>query len=196
MGCRGRSILNDEYFMKNEQEENLNNNSDCGSVNQVSTNSIAEYLEVLKIEYERDLTKRQSWQNRAGMILTVLSAICVFVLDKVKIEDILKFASEALSFIILIKILAGSCVYIFFLLSLFFSIKTIGVASLASYNIDSIEDYDLGRPQIAGSINIIHGYKTIIQTNREISKKTVAHLKKAYIFMVISVISIAIYMNC
>lgn len=36
---------------------------------------------------------------------------------------------------------------------------------------DSIEDYDLGKPQIVGSINIIHGYKTIIQTNREISKK-------------------------
>lgn len=54
---------------------------------------------------------------------------------------------------------------------------------------DSIEDYDLGKPQIVGSINIIHGYKTIIQTNREISKKkTVAHLKKAYIFMVFAVI--------
>lgn len=106
--------------MENEQEKKLENNSTHGYVNQATTNSIAEYLEVLKIEYERDLTKRQSWQNRAGMILTVLSAICVFVLDKVKISDVLKLTSETMTFIILIKILAGSCVHISFLLSLFF----------------------------------------------------------------------------
>ena len=158
-------------------------------------NSIIEYLDVLKIEYERDLSKRQSWQSRAGIILTVLSAICVFVLDKVNFSEVIKLFSAQLTFLVLIKILSGICVYIFFILSLIFSIKTIGVTPLAVFDTETITDFDLGKVNIEGAINIVHGYKKIMKTNRVISQKTVKHLKKAYIFMMIAVVSISVYIN-
>lgn len=121
---------------------------------------VSDYLDVLKTEYERDLTKWQSWQSRAGMIITVLSAICVFVLEKVKIADIRECIGQPFTSSLLLKFISGILVYIGFGVSFFYCIKTIAVKNHGVYNTDLIDESKLGKPRIQACIEIINDYHT------------------------------------
>ena len=55
----------------------------------VEDTAIVEYLEIVKSEYETERNKKQSFENRAGLIMALLGAICIFLFEKVNLRDVI-----------------------------------------------------------------------------------------------------------
>ena len=47
--------------------------------------AILEYLDAVKHEYDCEAEIKTSFENRAGVLLTLLGAVCIFLFDKVKL---------------------------------------------------------------------------------------------------------------
>lgn len=51
---------------------------------------ILDYFEIVKLEYQIEREKRQNFESRANIVITILIALFVFVFEKIKISEILK----------------------------------------------------------------------------------------------------------
>ena len=47
----------------------------------IDNTAIVEYLEIVRSEYETERNKKQSFENRAGLIMALLGAICIFLFE-------------------------------------------------------------------------------------------------------------------
>ena len=108
---------------------NNNQNTEKG-VPKIEETAILEYLDIVKNEYETERNKKQSLENRAGLIMALLGAICIFLFEKVKLNDIFSLATLPLNFLILTKILSGLTVYAGLLFTMIMIIKTIAVINI------------------------------------------------------------------
>ena len=48
----------------------------------IDNTAIVVYLEIVRSEYETERNKKQSFENRAGLIMALLGAICIFLFEK------------------------------------------------------------------------------------------------------------------
>ena len=51
---------------------------------------ILEYLEVVKSEYNNERQKKCSFESRAGISIAFTGTLCAFLLDEIKISDIIR----------------------------------------------------------------------------------------------------------
>lgn len=107
----------------------------------IEDTAILEYLDIVKSEYEIERNKKQSFENRAGLIMALLGAICIFLFEKVKLNDVFSFTTLPLNFLTLIKILSGLSVYVGFLFTMIMIIKTITVNQHNNFEVKSIDEY-------------------------------------------------------
>ena len=92
---------------------------------EVSDTPIVEYLEIVKSEYENGRNKKQSFENRAGLIMALLGAICIFLFEKVQLKEVFSLMVVPLTFLDFVKIISGVAVYIGFLFTMIMIMKTI-----------------------------------------------------------------------
>ena len=78
----------------------------------IADTAMLEYLEIFKMEYEREFNKKQSFDNRAGLILTLLGAISIFLFEHIKINEIITLIKFPISFLNIIKAFSGLTVYV------------------------------------------------------------------------------------
>jgi len=93
----------------------------------VSETSLVEYFEVVKMEYAAERIKKQSFESRAGFIITLLSAISVYLLNTVLFIDIcnyivaLPFTFFTSANVLYLPFSFGNCLFLFkFIISCIF----------------------------------------------------------------------------
>ena len=133
--------------------------------------AIPEYLEVVKSEYAIERSKKQSFENRSGLLLTLLSAVCIFYFQSVKPSEIINLISLPLTFSLMIKIISGFCIYISFILTLVAIIKTIGTKNHDNFETDGIQNQLLDESRMRALKRIIFTYQEIIHQHRITNEK-------------------------
>lgn len=173
---------------------NNNQNTEKG-VPKIEETAILEYLDIVKNEYETERNKKQSLENRAGLIMALLGAICIFLFEKVKLNDIFSLATLPLNFLILTKILSGLTVYAGLLFTMIMIIKTIAVNKHHNFEVKSINDYLLGENRLTAVCKIIFTYRDIIIQHRELNEKRAKTLRRALYGISLTFVSFIIYLS-
>lgn len=105
--------------------------------------------------------KKQSFENRAGFIMTLLGAICIFLFETVKLQDIISFMSMPLTFMELIKIISGLAVYVCFVFTMIMTILTIIVKQHNNFEVKNIDEALLAEQRLYALCRLILTYKSI-----------------------------------
>ena len=161
----------------------------------VSETAIVEYLDIVKSEYERERDKKQSFENRAGLIMALLGAICIFLFEKVQLKKIFSLMVLPLTFVDLLQIISGLTVYISFLFTLIMIIKTITVKQHDNFEVKSINESLLAEQRVVALYRIIFTYRDIIAQHRELNEKRARAFRRSLFGMSITLISIITYIT-
>lgn len=161
----------------------------------IDNTTILDCLDIMKHEYEIERNKRQSFETRSGLVITILAALCIFIFDRVSISDIFELMKGPCTFIVLIKILSGVAIYISFILSLYFVIKTINVKTYKNLNVSAIDECFMGKPRIEGALELVQAYRDIITQHRNINQTSANDLKASIYCVAAAVSTIIIYVN-
>jgi hypothetical protein len=153
----------------------------------------AECLDVVLREYEIERGKRQSFENRAGIVMAVLAALAIFVFEKIPFTGVMEQALNSPCPILK----AGSCAasYVCFLFSLLYTINTLWVRHYDNFLVENIDPEMLGRDPYYGTALLIGRYKKIIKQHRENNEKVANSLMWSMIWLGITLASIVLYIN-
>ena len=162
----------------------------------VDKTSAFECLDIMIKEYEQERSKRQSFESRSSIIITVVAALSIFVLERVHISEIFGIiSSDSLSFSQLVRIVSGTGVYLGFVLTLCFIIKTVRVEKIIALDVKQVNEKLIGKPRLEGITKLIITYREIILQHRELNEKKAQALRQAFIWLVVSIISVAVFVN-
>lgn len=176
--------------------ESTNNSQNIkNTLPKIEETAILEYLDIVKSEYETERNKKQSFENRAGLIMALLGAICIFLFEKVKLNEVFSFVTLPLNFLTLIKILSGLTVYVGFLFTMIMIIKTITVNQHNNFEVKSINDYLLGENRLNAVCKIIFTYRDIIIQHRELNEKRAKALRRSLYGVSVTFISVIIHIS-
>lgn len=162
---------------------------------EVSDTAIAEYLDIVKSEYENERNKKQSFENRAGLIMALLGAICIFLFEKVQLKEIFSLMVVPLTFLDIIKIISGLAVYISFLFTMIMIMKTIIVKQHNNFEVKSINETLLGERRIIALCKIIFTYRDIIVQHRELNEKRAQAFRKSLYGISFTLVSVIVYIT-
>lgn len=194
-----KRILQEDDEMANEVNEKNIANTEREKVLatvRIEDTCIKEYLEIVKGEYQIERSKRQSFESRAAIIITILTALSVFVFKNIQIKDIFVLMQQKqCSFWELIQIVMAIVAYGGFIIALFYALKTINVRNYKNFNVAAVNERKMGKPTIEGCIELVKTYKDIIIDHREENEKKAQYLKKAYTAIFASIIAIIVYVN-
>lgn len=161
----------------------------------IDETSALDCLDVMKQEYERERSKRQSFETRAGLIITILAALCIFIFDRVNISYIIHLMTAPCSFLIFARILSGGTIYISFILSLHFVVKTVKVKEYCNLDVLAINEYFMGKPRIQGVIELTNAYRKITAQHRSVNNINAQFLQRSIFWVSIAILAIIIYIN-
>lgn len=150
---------------------------------------ISEYLEVVQKEYEYERDKKQSFENRSGLILTLVGGIVIFLVEKVRIKDL--FIGSYLTIAQLVAIVIYGCfIYTFFQLYKVMKIEKHDTLGISEINCDLMEE-----DRVNGVARIILTYKDVIKAHRRLNNKRAKAFNKALIGLIVSAILVSLYIN-
>lgn len=161
----------------------------------IDNTAIVEYLEIVRSEYETERNKKQSFENRAGLIMALLGAICIFLFEKVKLQDIISLMTTPLTFVELAKIISGLSVYVCFAFTMIMIVLTIIVKQHNNFEVRNIDETLLGELRLPALCRIILTYKSIIIQHRELNEKRAAAFRKSLYGICATLVSIIIYIS-
>ncbi len=161
----------------------------------IDNTAIVEYLEIVRSEYETELNKKQSFENRAGLIMALLGAICIFLFEKVKLQDIISLMTTPLTFIELAKIISGLTVYVCFAFTMVMIVLTIIVKQHNNFEVRNIDETLLGEQRLLALCKIIFTYRDIIVQHRELNEKRAKAFRKSLYGICATLISVIIYIS-
>lgn len=173
---------------------NLNGNQPPQII--LSETAIPEYLEIVKSEYIIERDKKQSFENRSGILLALLSALSIFIFEKIKINDIIVLFNLPLTFLTLLKILLGLLIYLFFCSSFLAIIKTIAAKKHDNFEVKNINESLLLENRKDALARLILTYRDIIVQHRAINEKRskwyIASLYSVFVTLISTIIYISI----
>ena len=176
--------------IKVKQTENSKNNSP-----KIEEMPILEYLEVVKSEYNNERQKKGSFESRAGISFAFIGTLCVFLLDEIKISDIIKIFNIPMTFIDFLKITSGLLVYLSLLISMFYLIKTIRTSQHSNFETNRIDEVLLAENRTDGVAKIIFTYRDVIKQHREANEKRAKYYQISLYSIAAMLISIIFYIN-
>ncbi|MBQ9112006.1 MAG: hypothetical protein IJY08_00320 [Clostridia bacterium] len=162
---------------------------------EVCDTAMAEYLEIVRSEYEIERNKKQSFENRAGLIMALVGAICIFLFEKVQLKEIFALMTAPLTFIDLTKIVSGLVVYGSFLFTIIMSIKTISVNKHNNFEVKRIDEELLSEQRAAALSRVIFTYRDIIVQHRELNEKRAKAFRKSLYGMAVTLVAVIIYIT-
>ena len=137
--------------------------------------------------------KKESFENRAGIIMALIGALFVFVMEHISFDDIAKLCQLPLTFILLLKIIVGIGAYLLLIVALAFSFFTISTRKQDNYPISAINLAYLAESRANSIARIIMEYRTIILNHRDLNEKRASNFKKSLIFSILSILCLIIY---
>lgn len=168
-----KNILNSGKTMeKLNTEQNIDGTEKVQSVIEkaekidIAKTAIEECFDIVKSEYKIERNKKQSFENRAGFIITFLGVICVFLLGEVQLKEVFSLKTVSLTFLDFVKILSGLMVYACILFTMVMLIKTITIKPHANFDVRSINETLLEKERLTVLREIIFAYKKIIIQHR------------------------------
>lgn len=145
----------------------------------VADTAIEEYFDIIKSEYETERNKKQSFESRAGLIMALLGAICIFLFEKVQLKDIFSLMAVPLTFLDFAIILSGLGVYVCFLFTMLMIIKTITIKQHDNFEVRSIDEALLGEHRLIALCKIIFTYRDIIIQHRTLNELRAKDFRKS-----------------
>ena len=161
----------------------------------VEDTAIVEYVDIMKKEYEIERNKKQSFESRIGVIITLLGAICIFLFEKVRLKDVVTFMSLPLSFVDLLKIVSAMCAYVSFILAMVMAAKTIGIKQHPNFEVKSIDETLLSEQRMVSLCKVIFTYRDIIVQHRDLNEKRARDFKISLYSILTTLISLATYVT-
>ena len=156
---------------------------------------INEYYQLILNEYNIERDRKQSIETRSEIILSLIATFFAFVLEKIKMSEILRLINQPLTFTLLLIIISGIVFYIAFFTSILFSLLSIKIKTYAFYNVSKITTATLMAPRVPAMGQIILDFVEAIQNNRNINDKKAKYFNWAVISLVICIASLCIYIN-
>lgn len=157
--------------------------------------SLLECLNVAINEYNLERNKKQSFDNRAGIIITVFAAIIISIYDKIPIQGILVDMYSPLTFALLLKIIIGCLIYISLILSFGLSVRIIAVKSSENFDIKIINNEIIYAAKIDSVSKFLEIYLKLVYTHRNNNQSVAKLLAFSQWAMIISIILILIHLT-
>lgn len=177
----------------NNNSNNLDDNNSSNST-QVELEQLAinDYLEVINNEYGVEREKRQSFEARATLIMTILAAICVFIFGSNEIKTSLYSISRPLFFTEALKIILIIIMYLSFAYTIITTLSSVWVMKYDNIDFSNAEKF-LKESRIMAKYRIFASYVKLIDNHRSVNKKKVKNLRRAFIGLTILLASLMIY---
>lgn len=161
----------------------------------INDTAIVEYLEIVRSEYENERNKKQSFENRAGLIMALLGAICIFLFEKVKLQEIISLMVEPLTFLKLDKIISGLAIYVCFAFTMIMLVLTIIVKQHNNFEVRNIDESLLGEQRLVALCRLVLTYKSIIIQHRGLNEKRAVVFRRSLYGICATLLSIIIYVS-
>lgn len=160
----------------------------------ISDTAINEYFSVVTSEYQIERSKKQSFETRSGLLLTLLSAICIFYFQSIKFTDIISLCNKPLTFLLFIKIISGILIYLSFIFTFISIIKTLTAKKHDNFEVKGINERLLIEDRKNAMARLIFTYRDIIIQHRLSNKKRAIWYKSSLYSTFILLISTIIYL--
>ncbi|MBZ4646717.1 MAG: hypothetical protein JG777_2206 [Clostridia bacterium] len=157
--------------------------------------SISECLNVAMNEYNLERNKKQSFDNRAGIIITVFAAIIISIYDKIPITEIIADMYRPLTFALLLQIITGCLIYISLISSFAFAVRIIVVKSSENFDIRIINNELIYAAKIDSVSKFLEIYLNLVYMHRKNNESVARLLALSQWTMIISIILILIYLT-
>lgn len=157
--------------------------------------TVFDCLEIVQKEYEIERAKRQSFETRAGIIITLLAAICVFMFEQINLIEIVCSFELPLTLHILLYDLSAAGVYVCFGFALYYAIKTIDVKVYNNFNVSAINEGFMGKPRLEGCIEITKSYRDIVIQHRQVNADSAKSLSNSFKCVIGVIVFLIIYIN-
>ncbi|WP_338950382.1 hypothetical protein [Fusobacterium nucleatum] len=182
-----------EYTVKIKKNVNIKNEVSQNEIKKRIELNRKEYLEVFKKEYEFERVKKQSFENRAGIILTLITGIFTFLIKDLEVSSnfIKIFKAENLTIISFLEFFDIIAMYTFFAFTSFYLIKIISIRSHDVYDVNCEINYKENYNIILN--DLLFNFKEIVNSHRENNEKRANYFKKSLIFLSITFICIFLY---
>ena len=156
---------------------------------------LKEILETIKLEYQMERNKKNSFETRAGFIIAFLSAIIISVIEKFNLKNTINLFNINLTFGILIKILSGIILIISLIFICFSVFQMINIKFYNNLEIKEINDEFLKQSRKKLLKLLIFMYRDIIEQHRKLHKKNAEILKRIITILLIFLISFFFYVS-
>lgn len=151
-----------------------------------------EYLELFKKEYEFERLKKQSFENRAGIILTIISGIFTILIKDLEItKDFIEIFKNNLTMFLFIKFSNIISIHIFFGLTIYYLVKIINVQSHNNYGVNYEIDYT--EPHTIILNDLLYNHKLIINSFRDNNEKKAKYFKQSLKYLIFTFIFLIFY---
>lgn len=161
----------------------------------INNTAIPEYLEVVKSEYETERNKKQSFETRSGLLLTLLGAIMIFYFQSIKLTDIFILFSKPLTFTLWVKIISGCSIYGTFIFTFIAIINTISAKKHDNFETNGINEQLLVEDRINAMTRLIFTYREIIQQHRISNEKRAKWYIASLLSMLLLLLSTILYIS-
>lgn len=181
--------FNKNYTPNSEMEEKLTDRD------LYEFTSIDECLTVSIHEYNIERNKKDSFDNRAGLIITVLLAIILAIYNKIPFKIMIANLSSPITFIVLMQTMTTILIYFFLMLALYYSVKIISVKITENFDITIINTEFVRNAKIYSVSKLLEIYLTLTMIHRNKNKTFARQLARSQMFMIISIVLIIINLN-
>jgi len=161
----------------------------------INNTAIPEYLEVVKSEYETERNKKQSFETRSGLLLTLLGAIMIFYFQSIKLTDIFILSSKPLTFTLWVKIISGYSIYVTFIFTFIAIINTISAKKHDNFETNGINEQLLVEDRINAMTRLIFTYREIIKQHRISNEKRAKWYIASLLSMLLLLLSTILYIS-
>ena len=161
----------------------------------IDNTAIPEYLEIVKSEYENERNKKQSFENRAGLVMALVGAICIFIFEKVQLKDVFMLMNVPLTFYDLTKIASGLAVYGALLFTLIMLLKTIMVKQHHNFEVKSLNENLVTEQRISALCRLTFTYRDIIVQHRELNEMRAKSYRRSLYGVSVILVAAIIYIT-
>ena len=161
----------------------------------LSNTAINEYLAIVRSEYEIERNKKQSFENRAGLIMALVGATCIFVFEQINLSSVFLLLFAPMTFLVFLKIVSGFGVYIGFAFTMTMIIRTISIKQHDNFEVKNIDEELLSEHRAPALIRIIKTYRAIIMQHRELNEIRAKSFRWSLYGVTATLITIVVYIT-
>ncbi len=176
--------------------ESINNiNPSINEGIQTEQTAIPELLDILRSEYEIERDKKQSFETRTGLLITLLGVTFIFCFDKISFNDLINLFDQDLNFYLLIEICCGVFFFISSALAIYNIVKTLKTDSHYNYNLEMTTTQYLSEARLDALLRNIEHYREIVEQHRDRNEMRAKYYTHALYSTFGILISFAIYLQ-